>query len=158
MDVATNNTEPIHSRFLFGLQLTQPMRRIFSIYVLLAVAFAFCFPDAAMAFGLCDCCQPSAQEKAAGVKTGAHDHCARMAMRETANRSLNGSASFSTVQQSRTPCECGTAGFSNSAVLAAHAQSLFATNSSPASAQEYDTRFPVHYGLINSERGPPSRH
>jgi hypothetical protein len=134
------------------------MRRIFSIFVLLTVAFALIFPDAAMAFGLCDCCQPSAQSKTAGVKASGHDHCAHMAAIETSSKSLSGSTSFRGVQKSHTPCECGFAAFSNSVLLAVHPQNIFATTSSPATAQEYDTRFPVHYGLINSERGPPTQH
>jgi len=124
------------------------MRKTLCTFVLLAVAFALVFPDAAMAFGLCECCKPAAHEIAS-----MNEHCGHSASAHDAP--ANTGVALRGMTTLHVPCECGIAGLSNSA-LSVSAQNQFTMDSSPAMMQEYDTRFPVSYGLANRERGPPA--
>jgi len=125
------------------------MRKALAITLTLVIAFALTFPDAAMTFGLCDCCKPQAVADVSSGNGAPSGHCghahAVSYSHDLTISSLNTHSS----------CESCIPGISAPADLAG----IYGNTSYPLPIGIVPAKsfhFPASQRLaINSERGPP---
>jgi len=174
MDEAVNSADASIPCFSLDYNKTIRMRRIFSIFVLLAVAFTLTLPDYAMGMAS-DCCCPTVANSQTGNRSGNQaaatfseihgsgkhgEHCAHMHTAAKSNAQANVSVpGFRSAMHGPTnPCCCPTAASTSAIAVTISAQISDTPVVVSAGAYFQSQALSIALPLVNSERGPPTQH